>query len=515
MDPLDCVIEAGSILCGLQADGNFHVLTDAAIVVVGGNIAAIGPRADLRRSHPDLPRHGGPGMIAMPGMVNGHHHSGITPLMHGVPFAPLEFWLPRFRAQRRVPLRLDTLYSAIEMLESGTTTVHHIHGGVAGAPDDWQTTASSVLAAYDEIGMRAGFSFMIRDRNRVAYCDDATVLAALAGPAAAWLGAQLAAEAVPVSDLMGFFADLTRQWAGSDRVRINLAPANLHWCSDDALGLIFDTARQAGAQVHMHLVETSRQAHFARQNTGRSAVAHLHHLGCLAPNVTFGHGNWLSRDDMDLLAAHQCNICHNASSGLRLGSGIAPVNRMLERGLKVALGIDQSGINDDRDMLAEMKLVWALHRETGLFNARATAPQILQMATEHGATTAGFAGRIGRLEPGRAADVVLLDRAEVERPAVDARTPLVDTVLMRAKSGAVREVFVAGRKVVAGGRVTGIDRSAVMAEIASQMQRPLTPAEEHAARMIDQIIPTLMALERGRGPDAYRSYHFNATALPD
>ena len=508
----DCLIEAGAILCGADGSGGFATLTDAAILVVDRNIAEIGPAADLRARFPDLPRHGGPGMIAMPGMVNGHHHSGITPLMHGVPFAPLEFWLPRFRAQRRISLRLDTLYSAIEMLESGTTAVHHIHGDVSGTPQMWRTTADGVLGAYGEIGMRAGFSFMIRDRNRLTYEDDATLLAALPADAAGWLAAQLTAEAAPVPELMVFFADLVQGWGGSDQVRLNLAPANLHWCSDDALGLIFETARNAGAQIHMHLLETERQAQFALERTGRSAVAHLHQLGCLGSNVTLGHGNWLTRHDMDLLAGHHCTICHNASSGLRLGSGIAPVNRMLERGLRVALGIDQSGINDDRDMLAEIKLVWALHRETGLWNERASAAQILRMATEHGAMTAGFGDRIGRLEVGRAADIVLLDRAKVERPAVDPRTPLVDTVLMRAKSQAVDQVFVGGRQVVAAGRVTGIDRDAVMAEIAAEMRRPLTDAEAQAAAMIDQIIPVAMDQHRRLVADTWRPYRYNSMA---
>jgi len=508
----DCLIEAGAILCGVDDAGAFTVLSDAAIRVESGNVAEIGPLAHLRGRYPDLPRYGGAGMIAMPGMVNGHHHSGITPLMHGVPFAPLEFWLPRFRAQRRVPLRLDTLYSAIEMLESGTTTVHHIHGGMSGGADNWHQTVDGVLAAYGEIGMRAGFSFMIRDRNRVTYEDDGALLADLPTDAAEWLGAQLAAEAAPVPELMRFYAEIRERWGQSDHVRLNLAPANLHWCSDETLGLIFEVARNAGAQIHMHLLETERQAHFARERTGLSAVAHLHRLGCLGANVTLGHGNWLSRDDMDLLADHHCTICHNASSGLRLGSGIAPVNRMLERGLGVALGIDQSGINDDRDMLAEIKLVWALHRETGLWNERASTTQILRMATEHGAMTAGFGDRIGRLEPGRAADIVLLDRGKVERPAVDPRTPLVDTVLMRAKSEAVDQVFVGGRLVVANGRVIGIDRDAVMAEIAEEMRRPLTDAELHAAAMIDQIVPVAMNQHRRLVADTWRPYRYNSMA---
>lgn len=90
-DGADCLIEAGAILTGVDASGSFVTLSDAAIRVVGGNIAEIGPAAVLRAHYPDLRRPGGAGMIAMPGMVNGHHHSGITPLMHGVPFAPLEF----------------------------------------------------------------------------------------------------------------------------------------------------------------------------------------------------------------------------------------------------------------------------------------------------------------------------------------------------------------------------------------------------------------------------------------
>lgn len=508
----DILIEAGAILCGAQEDGEFLILNDSAIRVAGGDIAEIGPAAGLHRAYPDLPRHGGPGMIAMPGMVNSHHHSGITPLMHGVPFAPLEFWLPRFRAQRRMPLRLDTLFSAIEMLESGTTTVHHIHGGVSGSRDDCHASADAVLNAYDEIGMRAGFSFMIRDRNRITYEDDETLLASLPADAAQWFSAQLRSEAIPVAELMAFYGELQARWGQRDMVRLNLAPANLHWCSDDALDQIFSTARQHGAQIHMHLVETERQARFAHARYGHSAVQHLHALGILGANVTFGHGNWLDRGDLDLLAEHHCTVCHNASSGLRLGSGIAPVNRMLERKLRVALGIDQSGINDDRDMLAEIKLVWALHRETGLWNRRASAAEILRMATEHGAQTAGFGSRIGRLEPGRAADIVLLDRAAVERPAIDRRTPLVDTLVMRAKAGAVRSVFVGGRQVVSEGRVTDIDRDAVMAEIADHMRRPLTTEEERANAMVQIVLNASMAQHRERVPDTWKPYRYNLMA---
>ncbi|MFZ2102894.1 MAG: amidohydrolase family protein, partial [Oricola sp.] len=420
----EVLISAGTVLTGFGPDDDRNGLSDAAIRVRDGVIAEIGPAGDLFARHPDLPRLGGPGLIAIPGFVNSHHHFGVTPLMAGVPFAPLEFWLPRFRAMRSVGPRLDTLLSAIEMLESGTTTVHHINSGLAGTPENWDAATAAILSAYGETGMRVSYSFMMRDRNILSYEDDAKVLSSLPEKLRDWIAPQLAPASVPTSDYMDFFAAMEARYAGNADVRMSLAPANLHWCSDESLQLIFETARAHGASVHMHLLETERQARFATSRYGHTAIEHLAALGCLGPELTLGHGNWATGSDLDLLGDCGCTICHNASSGLRLGSGIAPVNLMRQRGIPVALGIDQSNIADDRDMTVEIKLVWALHRETGLFNDRPDAANVLQMATENGARSCGFGGVTGRLEPGMAADIVMLRRAEVERPFVSPRTPL-------------------------------------------------------------------------------------------
>jgi cytosine/adenosine deaminase-related metal-dependent hydrolase len=433
--------------------------------------------------------------------------------MQGVPFAPLELWLPQFRAMRRIPPRLDTLYSAIEMLESGTTTVQHIHSGLAGTPEMWMSQATAILGAYGDIGMRAGFSFMIRDRNILGYEPDGDILARLPDRARAWLEPQLKAAAAPIAELMAFHRDLRSLLlpGNEHRLRFNLAPANLHWVSDEGLQTIFETARATDARIHMHLVETERQAEFARRTFGRSAVQHLKALGCLDRQATFGHGNWMSRDDLDLIADCGCSVCHNASSGLRLGSGIAPVNEMRRRRIPVALGIDQSNIADDRDMTLEMKLVWALHRETGLFNERPDAAAILQMATEHGAATVGYGGFAGRLEPGFQADVVLMDRAALERPVVNRRTPIAETVLHRGGKGAIRQVFVGGSLVVNDGKVVSIDREAVLAELASHLARPETAEETAAWDALGDLMPALEAHQHHMAlGTAYRSYRYNA-----
>jgi cytosine/adenosine deaminase-related metal-dependent hydrolase len=184
---------------------------------------------------------------------------------------------------------------------------------------------------------------------------------------------------------------------------------------------------------------------------------------------------------------------------------------MRRRGIPVALGIDQSNIADDRDMTLEMKLVWALHRDTGLFNARPDAAAILQMATEHGAKTLGFGGDIGRLEPGFQADVVLMERAALERPFVAPRTPIAETVLHRGGRHAIDQVFVGGRKVVDGGKVISIDRDAVIADLRDRLSQPETPEETAAWAALGVLMPALEAHQKRMSLGAgYRPYRFNA-----
>lgn len=497
----ELIVEAGHVLRGLGPDGRMIVDEGAAILVRDGRVAEIGPVARIAAGREATPRIGGPGMVAMPGLANGHHHFGLTPLMAGVPFAPLELWLPRFRAMRQLPLRLDTLFSAIEMLESGTTCVHHIFSNLPPDRETWDATADAVLDAYDEIGMRAAFSWMIRDRNVLAYDPDAEVLSRMAPDLADWTNAGLAASRVPVREQMDFFRRLKarREAARPDHVRAALAPANLHWLTDGALEEIFGTAADAGAPIHMHLLETRRQRDFARERLSRGAVEHLHALGLLGPNVTLGHGNWMSAAELDIVAGCGCTVCHNASSGLRLASGIAPVNELRRRGARVALGIDQSNLVDDRDMTLEMKLVWALHRGTGMFTDRPDAAAVLQMASEHGAASAGFGGFTGRLEPGWAADVVLMDLARIGRPRISPRTPIAEAVLHRGSRAAVETVLVGGRTVVEGGRVTGIDRAAVMEEIDAILARPETADEARTWTMAERLVAHLEGEHRARG----------------
>src|SRR5438552_5363147 len=151
--------------------------------------------------------------------------------------------------------------------------------------------------------------------------------------------------------------------------------------------------------------------------------------------------------------------------------------------------LDEAGINDDRDMFQEMRLVLRLHRVPGMDDVVPTCPQVFQMATSGGAATTGFADRIGVIEPGRAADLVTLPWKSIAAPYLAPDTPPVDAVVHRARAAAVDTVMVAGEVVLEGGRFTRVDKAAVLEELAASLRAPLLPEEERRRRLSREIFP--------------------------
>ena len=149
-----------------------QVIADGAVFQRDGAIVEIGPFADLIARHRPDEVLGSPDHVVVPGFVNGHHHVGLTPFQLGSPDYPLELWFASRMAARTVDPYLDTLYSAFEMLESGITTVQHLHGVRLGPAARVIAAAERVLKAYDDIGMRVSYSYALRDQNRLAYEND-------------------------------------------------------------------------------------------------------------------------------------------------------------------------------------------------------------------------------------------------------------------------------------------------------------------------------------------------------
>jgi cytosine/adenosine deaminase-related metal-dependent hydrolase len=483
-------------------------IADGALVQEDGFITEIGTYAELSRKHPNLPVIGTGGEILMPGFVNGHHHVGLTPVQLGSPDMPLELWFVTRMVSRNLNFYLDTLYSAFEMIGSGVTTVQHLNGWLPGKLAQVEAGADEIIRAYEDVGMRVSYSFAVRDQNRLVYQRDedfvASLPAELRGPMQRWYDRfQLSLD-----DNIALFESLYGRHHDKRRVKVQLAPANLHWCSDAALGRLSDTSRKYGAPLHMHLVETAYQKEYARRRGGCTAVEYIDRFGLLGPKMTLGHGVWLSESDIGRLAETGTCVCHNCSSNFRLRSGVAALNVLEKNGVNTAIGMDEAGINDDRDMLQEMRMVLRAHRVPGMEDDVPTSAQVLRMATIGGAKTTPFAETIGRLEVGRAADMVLIDWRQISYPYLDEGMPLIDAVLHRAKTSGVRTVICDGEVIYADGKFTKVDRDGTLKALHDDLQRALSDDEVERRRLSKALLPHVKAFYAGYfDPEQHRPFY--------
>jgi cytosine/adenosine deaminase-related metal-dependent hydrolase len=470
------------------------VVRDGAVLHVAGRIEAVGPYDELARRYPGLPTIGSARHVVIPGLVNSHHHVGLTPVQLGTQDLPLELWLTAQLEARRPNGYLDTLYSAFELIGSGVTAVQHLDTMRPAPVCAWPERAHAVIKAYTDIGMRVSYALCVRDQNRLVYAPDQEFLARLPSELARETEAWLAKTHFRLEDYeIEFLAPMIRAYRGRNLVRIWLAPINMERCSDALLRFATRWAADYRIGIHLHLSETHYQKLYAQRRFGMTALRHLNEIGFLGRHLTVGHAVWVTEADLDLLAETGVAVCHNASSNLRLKSGIAPVLRFLERGIPVALGIDEAGLNDDRDMLQEMRLVKHLHCVPGLETKTLTAAQIFRMATENGATATGFGAEIGTIEPGKRADLVLLDFERIAAPYLDPKIPVADAIVYRARSSDVDIVMIDGEIVLEGGRPTRVDRDQVWGEIAQALAAPARSDEIERARLSRALFPHLRA----------------------
>lgn len=476
----------------------WNEIADGALVQEDGLVAEIGTYADLSRKHPNLPVIGRGEDIVLPGFVNGHHHVGLTPVQLGSPDMPLELWFVTRMVSRNLNFYLDTLYSAFEMISSGVTTVQHLHGWLPGKLAQVDAGADEIIRAYEDIGMRVSYSFAVRDQNRLVYQKDEDFVASLPpelrGPMQRWYDRfQLSLD-----DYMDLFASLHGRHNNKRRVKIQLAPANLHWCSDAALGRLSDASKRFGVPMHMHLVETAYQKEYARRRGGGTAIEYIDKFGLLGPQMTLGHGVWLNESDIDRVAETGTGICHNCSSNFRLRSGVAALNVFEAKGVNTAIGMDEAGINDDRDMLQEMRLVLRAHRVPGMGDDEVpSSAQVLRMATSAGAKTTAFGHAIGALQVGRAADLVMIDWRQVSYPYLDREMPLLDAVIQRAKTTGVTNVICDGEVIYADGRFTHVDRDGTLKALHDDLQHALSDDEVERRNLSKALLPHVKAFYAG------------------
>jgi 5-methylthioadenosine/S-adenosylhomocysteine deaminase len=483
-------------------------IDDGAVLQRDGIIVAVGAFADLRRANPDAPIVGDGEQALLPGFVNAHHHVGLSPVQLGVADETLEKWFATGIALRdRIPY-YDTLYAAFEMLASGTTTAQHLHGWLPGGPRQIEQDSEAIIRAYEDIGMRVSYCYALREQNHLVYEANEQFVERVPAELRPALTQYFAGFQMPASETVALFEHLYTKHQGKERVKIQIAPSNLQWCADESLAMLADAAQKHGVPIHMHLVETPYQKEYARRRGGGTSVDYIERFGLLGPHMTLGHAVWLSESDLDKLASTGTSVCHNCSSNLRLRSGVLPLNRIEARGINTAIGTDDMGVNDDQDMLQEMRMVLCAHREPGMDDRVPTMAQVFRMATSGGAKTTPYGETIGSLEAGKAADMVLIDWKQISEPYLDPETPTLNAVIHRAKTRGVRTVIVGGEIVYQDGKFTRVDRDNALREFSDILKRPLTDDEKNRRRLATAVLPHVASFYDGYlDPGAHEPYY--------
>jgi 5-methylthioadenosine/S-adenosylhomocysteine deaminase len=255
---------------------------------------------------------------------------------------------------------------------------------------------------------------------------------------------------------------LIDQWHGKadGRIRVCFAPRFAISCTRELLAEVAKLARARGVMIHTHASENMAECEMVEVETGLRNIVYLDSLGVSGRHVLLAHCVHVSDREFDTLQKTQTNVAHCPSSNLKLGSGIAPITAMLERGISVSLGADGAPCNNRLDMFTEMRtaalLQKVLHGPEVL-----TAGRALRMATIDGARALGLADEIGSLEVGKRADVIVVDLNRLHSaPAADA----VSSVVYSAQSSDVRTTIIDGRVVMHDGELKTMNETAVIEE---------------------------------------------------
>ena len=442
--PLNCMPMSEARTVDLRVDARWIVpveppgtLEDHALVVDGGRIVAIAKRDEADRDYAprssvDLRDH-----VLIPGLVNAHTHAAMTLLRGIADDVPLKSWLEdeiwpregRFVGPEFV--HDGTLLGAAEMLRGGITCCNDMYF----FPD-------AAARAYENAGMRAMLGMPVLDFP-TPYAADADAYLARG------LAARDAFRHVP-------------------RLSFSLAPHAPYTVGDATWNKVIVYARQLDLPIQSHVAETRQEVDEARAKTHETPLARLDRLGATGPSFIAIHAVHLDASDIDRLAAQGCHVVHCAGSNMKLASGVAPVATLLARGVNVALGTDGAASNNRLDLLEEMRLASLLAKVTSGDAAALPAATVLRMATLNGARALCLDAEIGSLAAGKQADLVAVRIADVETlPMYDPVSHLVNA----ASREHVSDVWVGGERVVDAGRVTTLDRAALLSRARVWQQR--------------------------------------------
>lgn len=367
----------------------------------------------------------GKNKLAMPGLINAHTHIGMSLLRNYADDFPLFDWLskkiwPVEEKLNRKDMYWGSLLSMVEMIQSGTTTFC-----------DMYFIMDEVAKGVDEAGMRAMLT-----RGLVEEKDN------------------------PDRKLNEARA-LYNEWHGkaNGRIRTMVAPHAPYTCSDEFLLRTMDLAKELNTGIHIHLSETKKEVEDSFNIHGKSPIKHVYDLGLFDYHTVGAHCVHVDDEDIEIMSEKNVYPVNNPGSNLKLASGFAPVDKMLKKGIKVALGTDGSSSNNNLNMFEEINLAAIVNKAVNLDAVSVPALTAIEMATINGAYAMDWEDEIGSIEVGKKADIILVD---LDKPHLYPRHNIISSIAYSAQGSDVDTVIIDGKIIMEKRIIKTLDVEKIM-----------------------------------------------------
>ena len=429
MKNIDTLISARWIL-PIEPHGT--VLDHHSIAIDAGRIVALLPTAHANvdfapREHIELNQH-----VLLSGLVNLHAHAAMTIMRGLADDLPLmtwlkdHIWLAEGKHVAPIFVKDGALLGCAEMLRGGVTCFN-----------DMYFFPEATAQAVDQAGMRATIG-MIALEFPTPYAADA-------------------------DDYLSKGLEVRDTYRDHARIRFSMAPHAPYTVSDKTFEKILTLAEQLETPIHIHVHETQDEIDQSLAEHQLRPLARLQKLGLLSPSVIAAHMVHLTEGEIAVCAELGVNVAHCPVSNLKLASGIAPVAKLIAKGINIGLGTDGAASNNRLDLLGEMRIAALLAKGVSGDATALPAHQALAMATLNGARALGLEQEIGSLKPGKAADIVAIELSSLETaPLYDVASHLV----YAAGREQVSDVWVGGKRLLHNRALTTLDAHEIKAKAA-------------------------------------------------
>jgi 5-methylthioadenosine/S-adenosylhomocysteine deaminase len=422
MQQADIIIKNGTIL---TMDKENTVIEDGLIYVKGDTISRMESGDNITiEAEKIIDAHGG---LVLPGLINGHTHAAMSLFRGLADDLPLMDWLNNyiFPAERRIDADFvftGTLLACAEMIMSGTTTFCDMY-------------------LFEKEAARAARKAQMR-------CLVGEVLYDFPSP-----------NYGPVEKGLEYTESLIKKWQDDPLVSVAVEPHSLFTCSPGLLISANEMALRYEVPMIIHVAETLNEVAEVKEKYGKPPVEYLHSLGLLDSHLIADHCVHVNEQDIEKMAKYGVKVIHNPESNMKLASGIAPVTELLTRGVTVGLGTDGCASNNNLDIFTEMDMAAKLHKIQTMDPTVLDSVTVMRMATIEGAKALGMEDITGSIEPGKKADIIILD---IDKPHLTPMYNPYSHIVYAARGNDVSHSIINGQLVMEDRKLLTLDIEEIM-----------------------------------------------------